>query len=122
MKKLIPSLSVPDPETLRSLFGKRNSDPGTGGGGGGDRNPIPVTVGILPKFTTAIQIVPPSVRSNLNAVVELPPTLLGTVQPLLLNKDLLAWGDPNANGATNSNGPGKNGGMGNGNNRGILFL
>jgi len=119
VKKLIPSISVPDPETLRSLFRKQSPDPGTGGGGGGDRNPIPVGVGNVPKFKFTIQIVPPAIQSNPRSALEMPPNLIGQDQPPIINKNLKIWGDPAAQAATNSNGPGSDGGMGNGKHGGI---
>lgn len=119
VKKLIPSIAVPDSETLRSLFRKASPDPNHGGGGGGDRNPIPVTIGDRPRFNSAIQIVPPSIQSNPNAELEVPTTLIGPDRSPIIIKDLNIWGDSNAKALTDSNGPGTEGGMGTGKRGGI---
>lgn len=119
VNKLIPSIAVPDSETLRSLFRKASPNPNHGGGGGGDRNPIPVTIGDRPRFNSAIQIVPPSIQSNPNAKLEVPTTLIGPDRSPIIIKDLDIWGDPNATALTDSNGPGTDGGMGTGKRGGI---
>lgn len=119
VKPLSGPIFAPDQGFFRTLVRKPTTDPNHGGGGGGDRNPIPASVGNLPRFSSAIQIVPPSLQSNPNAEGQVPPTLLGEVQPRIAVKDLDIWGDPKAQALTNSNGPGKNGGMGTGDKGGV---
>jgi len=101
---------------LPAMSGKKMG----GGGGGGDRSPTPASKGAIPRFSKT-QLAPPmAVIPNLNAQLQVPPTLLGPPELKLpaMNSNL-PWGDPNGVLGPASNGPGYGGGIGSGSGGGI---
>jgi protein TonB len=106
------SIFAPPPDYLKRLLFRPN--PGIksrGGGTGGENNPIPVTVGQVPKFGS-VQIVPPSIMRNQNAILLVPPKLVGQEDMQIKSPDINIWGDPTKRDQTNSGGPGCCSGMG----------
>ncbi len=81
-----------------------------GSGGGGDRSPLPATLGKLPDFSQ-IQLAPPSLRQNDNAILRVKPTLIGPNVPAP-SLPYPNFGDPTALGFTNSQGRGGGDGFG----------
>jgi len=91
-----------------------------GGGGGGDRSPTPASKGAVPKFSK-MQLAPPmAVIPNLQAKLQVAPTLLGPPELKLpqMNSNM-PWGDPNGVVGPASNGPGFGGGIGSGEGGGV---
>jgi protein TonB len=80
-------------------------DPG-GGGGGGNRDSITWTRGELPPFDR-IQVVPPAPPRNPDAIMLLPPTLVGPPDLRVPNIDAQNYGDPKQKLFNNSQGPGE---------------
>jgi periplasmic protein TonB len=91
-------------------------DKAGGGGGGGERNPVPATKGILPKWSMT-QIAPPMVHTNPESKIEA--TLLGPPDLKIANPNLDNYGDPLARMLTDSGGPGGGSGIGSGMGTGI---
>lgn len=122
LKKLAPrgidTFFAPPADYLRKLLLPPDAGGNRGGGGGGERNPIPATIGQIPKISQQ-QIVVPSVHIFPNSILLLPPTVEGAQNSRVPNNDLPNWGDPNSNVRTNSDGPGCCEGMGDGNGTGI---
>jgi len=93
---------------------------GRGGGGGGDRDPLPASVGQLPRFTLAPPLTPAQVViQNPNAIVSVEPTLLGLPDLKLPQPDAPNHGDPLGTVRNNSSGPGSGGGIGTGSDGGV---
>jgi periplasmic protein TonB len=92
---------------------------GGGGGGGGERNPIPESIGRRPDLSLGPQIIPPSVRQNEKAILQLRTTLEGRENPQIPNLDMNRWGNPRSDALTDSNGPGKGHGIGKGDGNGV---
>jgi len=114
------SLFVPAADFLKSLiFTPNPGEKMPGGGSGGERNPLPVTVGRTPRFSSQEQIVPPSIMRNRNPALLVPPTLEGPEWIRIKNPDLNIWGDPTKTAQTESGGPGCCAGMGTHTGRGI---
>jgi len=96
------------------------SDTRSGGGGGGMKSPTPASRGVLPR-AAAFQLVPPTpfvmlITSELMAQ----PTIVDAVLPTVINQNLiLQLGDPNGLPGPPSGGPGKDGGIGEGNDHGV---
>jgi len=111
IKQLTPRIFAPDPKELRFLVVRPTLGASHGGGSGGERNPIPASAGQPPPFANRDQIVAPSIIRNPDAVLALPPTLVGPDQHQIIDPNIL-WGDPNAILKTDSNGPGCCAGMG----------
>jgi periplasmic protein TonB len=86
-------------------------DKAGGGGGGGERNPIPATKGIAPKFSMN-QIAPPMVHTKPDSQFQA--TLLGPPDLKMPNPNMDNFGDPLAKMMTNSGGPGGGSGIGSG--------
>jgi protein TonB len=106
------SIFAPPPDYLKKLLFRPS--PGVksqGGGTGGENNPIPATVGQAPKFGPQ-QIVPPSIMRNQDAILIVPPTLVGQENTQIKNPDINIWGDPTKHDRTDSGGPGCCSGMG----------
>jgi TonB family protein len=87
-----------------------------GGGGGGERNPVPATKGMAPKFSMT-QIAPPMVHTNPESKIEA--TLLGPPELKIASPNLDNYGDPLAKLVTGSGGPGGGSGIGTGTGTGI---
>jgi periplasmic protein TonB len=107
------TIFAPSPDILKSILFA--PDPGVrphGGGTGGENNPIPVTVGQVPRFSQKDQILPPSIMRNKDAVLIVPPTVEGPEDNRIKNPDINIWGDPSKQAQTNSGGPGCCAGMG----------
>lgn len=125
VRKQIPKVDnntifAPPPDILKDILFA--PDPGSkshGGGSGGENNPIPVTVGQVPRFSQREQIVPPSIMRNKDAILIVPPTLEGPDDIRIKNPDINIWGDPNKQAQTNSGGPGCCAGMGTHKGKGI---
>ena len=106
------SIFAPSLTELRHIFAPQSANPGTSGGNGGERSLLAPTVGQEP-LRNHVQLVPPSVHTNLNAVLLIPPTVPGIDQSQI--RDLPNnWGIPTANALTGSDGPGCCSGIGNG--------
>jgi protein TonB len=103
---------APTPYELHRLFAPPSPNPGSKGGGGGERSLIPPTAGQTPLASLQQQLVAPSVHTNLNAVLLIPPTIVGAEQYRTPNPDLKNWGIPTATAQTNSDGPGCCSGIG----------
>jgi protein TonB len=104
---------APAVEFLKSLtFARKPGQNSPGGGSGGENNPIPETVGKVPRFSDGPQIVPPTMMRNPNAILIVPPTLVGSEDVRIKNPDIDVWGDPTKRDRTNSGGPGCCAGMG----------
>ena len=89
-----------------------------GGGGGGARDPRPATFGKLPKFAPH-QFTPPSpVVMNVNPLLPMEPTLVGSVVTPMATINL-PNGDPNGVSGPPSPGPGDGGGIGPGHGTGV---
>jgi TonB family protein len=91
-------------------------DKAGGGGGGGERNPIPATKGMLPKWSMT-QIAPPMVHTDPNSKIEA--TLLGPPDLKIASPNLDNYGDPLAKMMSDSGGPGGGSGIGSGMGTGI---
>src|SRR5262249_32653946 len=91
-----------------------------GGGGGGKRQPLPASLGELPRGADK-QLVPPDPEPPKNPdpklIVE--STIVAPELAILRPMALLNIGDPNGVIGPPSSGPGKNGGIGNGNDHGV---
>ena len=91
-----------------------------GGGGGGERSNVPASKGKAPRFSMNQQLAPPTVvQRNLNAALQVEPTLYGPPEIRLPSSNLPNWGDPLAAGLTGSSGPGSGSGIGSGSGGGI---
>jgi TonB family protein len=104
---------------LHRLFAPQIAAPGSEGGSGGERSRIPATAGQMPRFTNQEQLVAPSVHTNQNAIMLIPPTVVGPDQYRVPNSDLNNWGLPDAKFLTGSDGPGCCAGIGNHNGTGV---
>jgi periplasmic protein TonB len=93
--------------------------PAAGGGGGGDREKIPASKGMAPKFSMQAQLAPPELLRNPNARLLVTPTLVGPDNLKIPSPDMDRWGDPLGKMITDSNGSGSGGGMGTGSGGGI---
>src|ERR1019366_4674647 len=91
-------------------------DKAGGGGGGGERNPIPATKGMLPKWSMT-QIAPPMVHTKPESKIEA--TLLGPPDLKIPSPNLDNFGDPLAKLVNGSGGPGGGSGIGTGTGTGI---
>src|SRR6185436_13217114 len=93
---------------------------GQGGGGGGMRRPTPASIGVLPRFADK-QLVPPDPEPPKNPRPELivEPTIVAPELASLRQVPLLNIGDPNGVMGPPSGGPGKNGGIGAGEDGGV---
>jgi protein TonB len=91
-------------------------DKAGGGGGGGERNPVPATKGIMPKWSMT-QIAPPMVHTKPDSKIEA--TLLGPPDLKIPNPNLDNYGDPLAKMLSDSGGPGGGSGIGSGMGTGI---
>ena len=113
-KRDVPLVDVaPLPKSLKSPARPPS------GGGGGDRSPLPASKGRLPKFAPH-QFTPPMVvPEKREAPLLVAPTLLNEPDPALMNVSLPQWGDPLSKSLLLSNGPGKNGGIGSGEDGGV---
>lgn len=96
---------------LREILVVKKPQPG--GGGGGGRDVEPATRGRL-ALPADRQIAPPSLPKNENAVLLVPPTLIGSPDTLLPNIVAPNWGLPDRDRFSNSDGRGKRGGQGDG--------
>ncbi len=108
----VPKITDYRPHTTASL------DPSRGGGSGGAQDPLPLTKGMLPRFSPN-QIVAPTINQNPNAALQVEPTLLATKSFEIPQEFAPNWGDPNAKDFNNSRGPGDGPGMGNHHGNGI---
>jgi hypothetical protein len=84
---------------------KPKPEPPGGGGSGGNRNPIRWTRGQAPPFER-MQLVPPSLPRNSNAILLAPPTLVGIPEMRVPEIDAQNYGDPRQILFTGSQGPG----------------
>jgi protein TonB len=91
-------------------------DKAGGGGGGGERNPIPATKGMAPKFSMT-QIAPPMVHTKADSNIQA--TLLGPPDLKIPSPVMDTFGDPLAKIVNGSGGPGGGSGIGSGNGTGI---
>jgi protein TonB len=66
----------------------------------------------MPPLANRDQLVAPSVHTNLNAVILIPPTVVGPDQYRVANPDLNNWGIPDARALTGSDGTGCCSGIG----------
>jgi TonB family protein len=92
----------------------QTDNPGSDGGGesgGGERNPIPATLGRLARFAR-MQLTPPSLRRNPDAVLQVEATLIGPPNVPMPKSPYPNYGDPNAPAFTNSGGNGSGDGFG----------
>ena len=90
-----------------------------GGGGANDHTVAPVNRGKLPKFTMT-QFTPPQVRIlNPNPKLPMDPSLLGPPDLKVANIDAPVFGDPLANGNSESLGHGNGTGIGSGSGGGL---
>ena len=90
-----------------------------GGGGANDHTTAPVNKGKLPKFTMT-QFTPPQVRIlNPNPKLPMDPSLLGPPDLKVANLDAPTFGDPLANGVSESLGHGNGTGIGSGSGGGL---
>jgi protein TonB len=91
-------------------------DKAGGGGGGGERNPVPATKGMAPKFSFN-QIAPPMVHTKPDSNIQA--TLLGPPDLKIPSPNMDNYGDPLAKMLTGSGGPGGGSGIGTGTGTGI---
>jgi len=91
----------------------------TGGGGGGDRDPRPATQGHLPRISVHQFTPPTAVYRNERPLLAMEPTIIGDPSIVPPPSPFLNIGDPNGVAGPPSNGPGKNGGIGNGDQGGV---
>ena len=90
-----------------------------GGGGANDHTTAPVNKGKLPKFQWT-QYTPPQVKiQNPNPKLPMDPSLLGPPDLRVPNLNALNWGDPLANGISESLGHGNGTGIGSGSGGGL---
>jgi periplasmic protein TonB len=89
-----------------------------GGGGGGEHNPVPASVGKLPKFDFT-RFTPPAVKPPTNPKMAMTPTVLGPPEMHLPSPNMQNWGDPLSKIVTDSSGPGGGGGIGSGQGGGV---
>jgi len=90
-----------------------------GGGGANDHTLTPVNKGKLPKFKMT-QFTPPQVRPvNPNPKLAMDPSLLGPPDLKVANPNMPTFGDPNANGVSDSLGHGNGTGIGSGTGGGL---
>jgi periplasmic protein TonB len=89
-----------------------------GGGGGGEHNPVPASVGKLPKFDFS-RFTPPAVKPPTNPRLAMTPTVLGPPDMHLPSPNMPNWGDPLSKIVTDSSGPGGGGGIGSGQGGGV---
>ncbi|MFY9532056.1 MAG: energy transducer TonB [Candidatus Acidiferrales bacterium] len=89
-----------------------------GGGGGGEHNPVPASVGKLPKFDFT-RFTPPAVKPPTNPKMAMTPTVLGPPDMHLPSPNMQNWGDPLSKIVTDSSGPGGGGGIGSGQGGGV---
>lgn len=89
-----------------------------GGGGGGEHNPVPASVGKLPKFDFT-RFTPPAVKPPVNPRLAMTPTVLGPPDMHLPSPNMPNWGDPLSKIVTDSSGPGGGGGIGSGQGGGV---
>ena len=90
-----------------------------GGGGANDHTLTPVNKGKLPKFKMT-QFTPPQVKiQNLNPKLAMDPSLLGPPDLKVANPNLPTFGDPLANGVSDSLGHGNGTGIGSGTGGGL---
>jgi TonB family protein len=108
---------VPGAYILHQIFAPQSLNPGRKGGGGGERSLVAPTAGQEP-LSSRQQLVPPSVHTNLNALMLIPPTVIGMDQSRTPNPNLNNWGIPDANALTGSDGHGCCSGIGNNNGSG----
>jgi protein TonB len=92
----------------------------SGGGGGGMRALTRASKGVLPR-AAEFQLVPPApIIMNMNPALVAEPTIIDVALTSIANRNLiLQLGDPNGIPGPPSGGPGKNGGIGDGNDHGI---
>lgn len=95
------------PESARI---SKQSDPG--GGGGGDRDPRPVSKGVIPPSSLADPAVPATTKPNPlpRDPLPVPPPILAPPEPI----DAGVFGDPRGASTEPSDGPGHDGGAGTG--------
>jgi len=90
-----------------------------GGGGANDHTLTPVNKGKLPKFKMT-QFTPPQVKPiNPNPKLAMDPSLLGPPDLKVASPNLPTFGDPNANGVSDSLGHGNGTGIGSGTGGGL---
>ena len=89
-----------------------------GGGGGGEHNPIPASVGKLPKFSWT-QFTPPRVVVPQNPKLPMTATVLGPPELHLPSPNMPNYGDPLSKLLNDSSGPGSGGGIGSGSGGGV---
>ena len=91
----------------------------TGGGGGGARDPLPASIGAVPRFATH-QFAPPMVKiENVTPILPMEPTLVGDPNIKVPLLDYARWGSPSGVNGPPSGGPGKCCGIGSGEGDGI---
>lgn len=88
-----------------------------GGGGGGDRSDTPASRGSLPSLADEQYAPPEAVLRNLNPMLPVIPTLLGSMEPVVRTVETL--GDPQGAEGPRSNGPGSGSGIGPGRDGGV---
>jgi periplasmic protein TonB len=89
-----------------------------GGGGANDHTTTPVNKGKLPKFKMT-QFTPPMVHPLQNPKMPMDPSLLGPPDLRVANPNLPTFGDPMANGVSDSLGHGNGTGIGSGTGGGL---
>jgi protein TonB len=89
-----------------------------GGGGANDHTLAPVNKGKVPKFKMT-QFTPPQVHPLPDPKLPMDPSLLGPPDLKVNNPNLPTWGDPLANGVSDSLGHGNGTGIGSGNGGGL---
>jgi periplasmic protein TonB len=89
-----------------------------GGGGANDHTTTPVNKGKLPKFKMT-QFTPPQVKPFENPKLPMDPSLLGPPDLKVANVNLPTFGDPLANGVSDSLGHGSGTGIGSGTGGGL---
>lgn len=90
---------------------EKGQEASQGGGSGGARQLGEWTRGRVPPFAR-LQIAPPAPPRNPNAILIVPPTLVGPPELQVPNVGAGNWGDPQARAFTDSSGPGSGDGMG----------